>query len=92
MITLVSRNGWSVTTGIKLYVVIDCNPGKCPDGHEGLCSQTALSVSALLTDNAKCEYAVPLDNVMCGALLIDNAKCEYTVPLDTVMCECFVDG
>ena len=43
----------------------------------------------LLTDNAKCDYTVPLDNV--SALLTNNAKYEYTVPLDNVICECFVD-
>ena len=69
MIILVSRNAWSVTTGMKLYVVIDCNPGKCFDGHEGLCSCTALSVSALLADNAKCEYTVPLDNSKCESFV-----------------------
>ena len=49
---------------MKLYVVIDCS-----DGHEGLCSCTALSVSALLTDNAKCEYSVPLDSVKCESFV-----------------------
>ena len=44
-------------------------------------------MSALLIDNAKYEYTVPLTMLCVSALLTDNIKCEYTVSLDNVMCE-----